>query len=103
MNINIRLKKLATEWKRNRKPTSFVEQMIQCPHYQEIIEISKISYANKEQVILFILMELQTDLDHWFFALTELTGENPIDEQSRGKLPAMANCWLKWGEEKGYI
>jgi hypothetical protein len=53
-------------------------------------------------VIPLLLRELQATPDHWFWALKELTGENPVTPASRGNVAAMAKCWLDWGKQKGY-
>jgi hypothetical protein len=50
-----------------------------------------------------ILRELQRETDHWFWALKAITGEDPVDPDDRGKLANMAEAWLRWGRERGYL
>jgi hypothetical protein len=66
------------------------------PAYQRIIGMG-------EKAIPLILAELAERPGHWFWALASITGEDPVAEQSRGKLREMASAWLAWGRQKGYI
>ena len=50
-----------------------------------------------------ILRELQRRPDHWFRALSAITGENPIQEGHAGNLKQMTQDWLDWGRAHGYI
>jgi hypothetical protein len=50
-----------------------------------------------------ILRELQRWPDHWFRALSAITGENPIQEGHAGNLKQMTQDWLDWGRARGYI
>ncbi len=45
-----------------------------------------------------ILDELRTDPRHWFPALQEITGENPVPLEDRGVVRKMAAAWLEWCE-----
>jgi hypothetical protein len=52
--------------------------------------------------IPLILAEWELEPDHWFAALRELTGENPVPPAARGNLKPMTKCWLDWAEKHGY-
>ena len=39
---------------------------------------------------------------HWFHALRDITGANPVKHAERGNVPAMQEAWLEWGERNGY-
>ena len=56
-----------------------------------------------EIVIPFILMQLQKNPQHLFFALYQITGENPIPLSHAGNLEKMTADWLDWGYKKGYF
>ncbi len=56
-----------------------------------------------EIVIPFILMQLQKNPQHLFFALYQITGENPIPLSHAGNLEKMTADWLNWGYKKGYF
>lgn len=66
------------------------------PAYQRIIGLGP-------QVIPLILSDLKRELGHRFWALSALTGENPVDPADRGRVSAMAAAWLKWGTDNGWI
>ena len=51
----------------------------------------------------FILEELKTEPDDWFWALSAITGENPVQETDAGNMHAMTKAWLQWGREKGLV
>lgn len=65
------------------------------PAYQEIID------AGKES-IPFIMEDWKNSEDsqtfHWFQALYEITGENPIPVTDRGRIVKMKNHWINWYE-----
>ena len=56
-----------------------------------------------ERAIPLILEDLQKKPEHWFVALYAITGENPVPEESRGRLDKMADAWVAWGQQNGYI
>ena len=69
--------------------------MAQHPAYRSIVEMGAAA-------VPLILRELERHPDHWFMALHEITSEDPVPEESRGDVKAMAEAWLTWGREKGY-
>src|SRR5438094_6368732 len=81
---------LAAEWKAARGHTSSINAWAKLPAYQAIIKLGP-------AVIPLLLRELETNPDHWFRALKELTGENPVPQESRADISEMARCWLAWG------
>ena len=87
---------LAKGWKKSHTFTSSSTRMAVHPDYQEIIMMVP-------KAIPLILNDLQEGPDHWFIALKEITGENPVPEGARGKLTEIAEAWIKWGEENCYI
>ena len=86
---------LATRWKAERGPTSFVTEMTNHPAYQEIIALG-------DAAVPLLLRELEREPDFWFAALRALTGANPVPPASRGKVTEMAGAWLAWGRQQGY-
>jgi hypothetical protein len=93
--IESEFRELVAIWKKERRTTSFSSQMAMHPAYQRIIGLGKAALP-------LILGELDKDLDHWFWALKAISGEDPVPSESRGNLREMANAWLEWGREKGY-
>jgi hypothetical protein len=89
-------RQLADEWRVGTRYLSSTTEISMHPAYQRIIGLGP-------QVIPLILAELEREPEHWFWALTALTGENPVPTCDRGRLRAMADAWLKWGRENGWI
>jgi hypothetical protein len=52
-------------------------------------------------VVPHLLRELERRPDHWFWALTAITGADPVKPEDRGKLRKMTDAWLRWGKEQG--
>jgi hypothetical protein len=50
-------------------------------------------------VIPFLLKDLEHKPEHWFVALSEITGENLIPEEASGRMDDMAKAWLDWAQE----
>jgi hypothetical protein len=64
--------------------------------YQEIIKLG-------DPVVLVILRHIKETSEHFFIALSEITGENPVKPEHRGYLQLMTEDWLEWGRSNGYI
>lgn len=90
-----RFDRLAREWRSQKAPGMSLIEMATTPAYQTIIGMGP-------SAIPFILRELTLKLDHWFWALKAISGEDPVPEQDRGNLAKMRKAWLKWGEKHGY-
>jgi hypothetical protein len=86
---------LAIAWKYGRGPTSSARELAMHPAYQRIIGMGK-------RVVPFILRELHREPDHWFWALTAITGIDPVPKEARGRIDQMAKIWLEWGRVNGY-
>lgn len=85
---------LAEAWRNDVRLTSSLTDMILHPAYQRIIGMGAAA-------IPFLLRELERKPDHWFWALTAITGVDPVPPEDRGKLRKMTEVWLKWGKEQG--
>lgn len=71
-----------------------------CGHwaYQRIIGMGQV----RCEIVSLILRDLESTYSHWFMALTEITGENPILEEHKGDMVRMTEAWLEWGKAYGY-
>ncbi len=49
-----------------------------------------------------IFTELKNNGGHWFYALREITGTNPVERISMGNIKSMTRAWLEWAKEHGY-
>lgn len=85
---------LAEAWRQDVRFTSSLTQIVLHPTYQRIIGMGVAA-------VPFLLRELERKPDHWFWALTAITGADPIQPEDRGKLKKMTEAWLRWGKEQG--
>lgn len=90
-----RFQELLQRWKRERGPYSYTRQLVAHPAYQQIIGLG-------EPAVALILRELEASPDHWFWALSAITGQDPVRPENRGKLRLMAADWIRWGRARGY-
>lgn len=65
------------------------------PPYREIIALGP-------DVVPLLLRDLEANHTHWFCALREITGADPIPESVAGNVPKMVEAWLRWAKDKGY-
>jgi hypothetical protein len=91
-----RFRELVKRWKKGVGHLSSAARMAKHPAYQEIIQMGV-------TVVPLLLTELKRDPDFWFAALREITGENPVPEESAGKVKEMTRVWIEWGRQRGYI
>lgn len=94
-DLAARFAKLTATWKEATRFSSRAGKMAEHPAYREII-------AMGQRAIPLILADLETDGGHWFIALSEITGANPIPPESCGKIKEMQAAWLAWGRAHGY-
>ena len=89
-----RFLELADQWKSETVLLSSTDQVTKHPAHQEIISVG-------EPVVPLILERMQSQGGHWFHALREITGADPVSPDDRGNGPAMQEAWLDWGELNG--
>ena len=85
-------------WLKERGATSSVTEIINCSSYKTIIALG-------EMAVPLILKQLEMegdDPDHWFYALTAITGEDPLADDDRGDMKRMAEAWLAWGKSSAF-
>lgn len=88
---------LAKHWRAETEFFSKVSKRVMHPAYQKIIGMG-------EHAIPLILQDLADNgPDDWFWALTAITDENPINEKIAGDMAAMTEAWLQWGRNAGYL
>ncbi len=85
---------LAEEWRQETAMLSFVDKKVMHPAYQRIIGLGK-------QAVPLILRELQERPSYWFWALTSITGADPI--KPGDTFDKVATAWINWGKAQGYI
>jgi hypothetical protein len=88
--------RLARQWREERGPSSSARRMAAHPAYREIVAMGRAA-------VPFLLAELQRQPDHWFIALHEITGADPVLKEGRGRPNEMVAAWVKWGKENGFL
>jgi hypothetical protein len=91
--------RLARKWKEACGHVASINKWAQTPEYQKIIALGR---NRPTEMVRILLAELERSPDHWFWALKEITGVNPVTQESRGSVNLMAKCWLEWGKRQGY-
>jgi hypothetical protein len=95
-NVRERFQQLAAQWKEQSLHLSNTAQMAMLRPYQQIIGMG-------QAAVPLILEELQREPDHWFWALEAITQENPVPQEAAGKVSLMAQAWVNWGKQQGYL
>jgi hypothetical protein len=88
--------RLAEGWKEETRHWSSVTKMLAHPNYLRIIGLAT---SSRQEVQRLLLRELRNEPDHWFAALTAITGENPVSREA--DFDQAVNSWLKWGHDRG--
>jgi hypothetical protein len=94
--VVVRFRRLADQWKAETENMSSVDDMILHPAYQEIVGMGP-------AIITLLLHELEREPNHWFSALTAISGgQNPVSPENAGDVDKMTAAWLAWGDVCGY-
>jgi len=95
-SIQERFRRLADEWKEQSRYLSSTAKLAMLKPYQRIIGLGL-------PVVPLILEELQREPDQWFWALESITEQNPVPPEAKGKVRLMAQAWIDWGKQRGYV
>ncbi|MBI4767912.1 MAG: hypothetical protein HY787_25515 [Deltaproteobacteria bacterium] len=85
----VRFLTLKEEWLRDTEFLSSIHEIILHPAYLQIIGMGPVA-------VPLIINELQTNPDYWFWALSAITGANPVTPNKLGNIEAMTESWLEW-------
>ncbi len=91
-----RFRRHLAQWKEQSRYLSNSAQMAMLRPYQQIIGMGLTA-------VPFILEELSREPDQWFWALECITEENPVPHTDAGRVRAMADAWIRWGAERGFV
>ncbi len=93
---------LAEEWRKETSIHSNSAIIVRHPAYQKII-------AMGESVLPLIFRKLENNAYHWRYALSDITGADPIENALRSddgwvrvNVREQTEAWLRWGREQGY-
>ncbi len=85
---------LANTWRKETGHLSNITKKCTHPAYQRIIGLGP-------GVVPLILGDLKASHDDWFWALSAITGDNPITDSDAGNISLMTEAWLRWGRANG--
>lgn len=87
---------LAARWRAERPRGADIADMSATPACRAVVAMGM-------RAVRPILLQLRQKPEHWFAALHEITGANPVPAHAEGKLKVMAAAWIEWGRERGYV
>lgn len=78
--------------------TSSISAIAQHPAFQSILTMGAPALA-------FILRRMQAGeiRTPWFPLLKQISGEDPVPVENRGRVRKMAHGWVMWGKTNGYL
>lgn len=88
--------RLAAQWQVETAGASVTRRIVSHPAYLRIIGMG-------DRAVPWILDQLENGEAHWFEALHAITGANPVSDEDRGVYAKMAQAWLTWGRDNGWI
>lgn len=89
----------AERWKTETQHWSSLAKIIAHPSYLRIIGLA--NRSTHREIVRLLLIELQNEPDHWFEALTAITGQNPVQQEQ--DFDEAVSAWVTWGREEGLI
>ena len=99
-SLEERFHEQASRWSEETAHLSSPAQAMQHPSYQAILGLA---LDDRNEVIRLMVRDLQENRRPWFWALSYLTQENPIERRDVGKLDRMIRAWVRWGVAKGIL
>ena len=91
-----RFKRYADEWTAQTAHLSVLSQRVMHPSYQRIIGLGA-------DALPLIIERLSTQPDHWFWALSSISGEDPVRPEDVGRFGVMRDTWIDWGRDRGLV
>jgi hypothetical protein len=76
--------------------SSNTDEIVSNRNYLEIIKVGK-------PFLKLILEDLETTHNHWFYALAEITQQNPVKKESAGNMIEMTNDWIDWAKKNSIM
>ncbi len=95
-NVRDQFEELFQKWQSETALLSSGTAIVSHTAYLQIVSMGEV-------VTPFILLKLLENPQHLFYALYQITGENPVPLAHAGNLQQMTLDWLSWGQTKGYL
>jgi hypothetical protein len=89
-------RRMAEEWRQSTMFESSMDRITGHPAYRAIVQLG-------EEVLPLLLEELRQQPEPWFTALRQITQTDPVRQEQRGDMKAMADAWVRWGQANGLL
>jgi hypothetical protein len=89
-------RQLEAAWDAETAHLSSPRQIVDHPAFQAILGMG-------QDVVRFMLHDLDRGPHLWVWALPKLTGADPVPESHRGNIEKMSEDWLKWARENEIV
>jgi hypothetical protein len=86
----------AVKWYEETMYISSAVELVLHSSYQRIIGMGP-------AVLPLIFRDLKENERDWFWALSSITGTDPVAPEDAGNVPRMRAAWLSWGKQHEYI
>jgi len=86
----------AAKWYEETMYTSSAVEIVLHASYQRIIGMGP-------AVLPLVFRDLKDNERDWFWALSSITGKDPVAPEDAGNVPRMRAAWLNWAKQHGYI
>jgi len=93
--IEDRFRRLEAIWTAETGFLSSYSDIVEHPAFQEIVQMG-------DAVVPLMLRDLEDRPQLWVWALSEITGANPVPVSDAGNIAKMSEAWLQWGRANGY-
>ena len=97
LSVADRFHEHSEKWQRETMHMSSPTQRMEHPSYQAILGLAR---DNKDEVVRLLIRDMTEYGREWFWALSYLTGENPINRKDAGKLDKMIASWQNWAKDR---
>jgi len=88
---------LVAAWKRETGASSSIAESIASEHYRKIVAMG----PDKAIPLIVRQLEIEGSMpDHWWWALRELAGYDPVPPELNSDVRAVARFWIKWARER---
>lgn len=91
-----RFRDLEARWTADTEFLSSYQEIVGHPAFQAIVALGP-------AVVPFMLRDLRERPRLWVWALSRITGENPVPDDAAGDVGKMSEAWLSWGRRRGWI
>ncbi|MBZ9885629.1 hypothetical protein LB535_25135 [Mesorhizobium sp. CA10] len=88
-----RFYQLVRTWRAETAYSSSSSEMFSHPAFREIVSMGRV-------VVPLIVQELRRQPDLLVAALPQITGDDPVSEDDRGDIYAMAASWIEWYQRR---